>query len=497
MKLLQNLIFLFLLLFDLPSQAQTSLLHSNLDSVKSYENEVKLAIKRGNAAEIGNALRDLASLQADVGMFSNAIDNAHQAIDSYEKAGKHHKVIQPYFILAKVHSLMNDHAKAEMYIKKSLPIAWQAQDTTAIIHLLDGLSQMLEKQNKFAEAIVNQHQALDLAHKAGEPTYFLLNTLSSIYVDSGDFQKGLEFALKVQTQALELGDSSTLTLGVGNEAYAHARLGNFAAHEAAFKRLEALVKLAPDDLNLQRGLVHMKALVAEMRGNYKEAYQHFVRFHTLDSTASAEERAAQYANMEVAYQTHKKEQENERLNNKIFTQKLLFGFVAIVLSLGLVLLFVQRKRLKISNELLAVSAQLANEKLERTKQELSDFAQSLHEKVGIIEQLKDELATQKNIEEKGNLLSQMSKSIILTATQWGEFRTKFERVYPNFFPKLYQYIPQATESDLRFAALTKLNLSDIEIATVLGISSDSVVKTRYRLRKKVENNDVIELIRQF
>ena len=72
MKLLQNLIFLFLLLFGLSSQAQTSLLHSNLDSVKSYENEVKLAIKRGNAAEIGNALRDLASLQADVGMFSKA-----------------------------------------------------------------------------------------------------------------------------------------------------------------------------------------------------------------------------------------------------------------------------------------------------------------------------------------------------------------------------------------------------------------------------------------
>lgn len=42
-----------------------------------------------------------------------------------------------------------------------------------------------------------------------------------------------------------------------------------------------------------------------------------------------------------------------------------------------------------------------------------------------------------------------------------------------------------TNSEERLLALEKLNLKTPEIANILGVSTDSVVKNRYRLRKKL------------
>ena len=70
----------------------------------------------------------------------------------------------------------------------------------------------------------------------------------------------------------------------------------------------------------------------------------------------------------------------------------------------------------------------------------------------------------------------------------------FERVHADFFNRFQQAIPDATEAEKRFAALSKLNLTGTEIAAMLGISPDSVVKTRYRLRKKVADGNLETLL---
>lgn len=498
MNFLYNLIILLLLaIFPSWCFAQTDNPFINTQNMDSCKTKLALALKQGNLAEIGWAYVDLAWLQSSAGMFWEALPNSQRAIDIFEQIGEPRGVMRACASSILVHDLTHNYEKEEIVIRKSLSAALTLKDTTAAAVLLNALSKTFDKQKRYKESIVAMEQALDLALKKGEPPGFYLNGLCSTYLNMGDLDKALPLARQAQVSCLAEGDSISYGFAIGNEAFIHAKKGNFKAFDDLMKQTEAILKSDSSDAYTAQALAHMKALVAEMRGDFKTAYYQMSLFHTLDSTASAEERATQYANMEIAYQTQKKEQENERLNDKVSKQKLIFAAIGIILSLGLILLFVQRQKLKISNQFLAISQQLTKEKLARTKQELADFTQSLHEKVSMIERLKSDLAAQQNSAEKDNLLEQMSQAVILTTAQWAAFRIKFERVYPNFFAQLYQHVPQATEADLRFAALTKLNLSDVEIATILGISSDSVVKTRYRLRKKVTDNDVIELIRQF
>jgi DNA-binding CsgD family transcriptional regulator len=89
---------------------------------------------------------------------------------------------------------------------------------------------------------------------------------------------------------------------------------------------------------------------------------------------------------------------------------------------------------------------------------------------------------------------------ILTNSDWQSFKDYFEKVHPNFNAKLRKEFPTITESEERLFLLVKLNLRTKEIASILGISNDSVKKNRNRLRKRLSLNadqDLVEYVHNF
>lgn len=82
------------------------------------------------------------------------------------------------------------------------------------------------------------------------------------------------------------------------------------------------------------------------------------------------------------------------------------------------------------------------------------------------------------------MMASLQKSVILTEADWLAFKEIFEQVFPHYFTQLQQEYPLLTAAEVRLLSLEKLHFSDKEIGNKLGISSDSVKKTRYRLRKK-------------
>jgi hypothetical protein len=68
---------------------------------------------------------------------------------------------------------------------------------------------------------------------------------------------------------------------------------------------------------------------------------------------------------------------------------------------------------------------------------------------------------------------------------WNEFRETFEQVHQQFFDNVKRHGEELTGNDLRLLALIKLNLASPDIATLLGISQDSLRVSRYRLKKKL------------
>lgn len=121
---------------------------------------------------------------------------------------------------------------------------------------------------------------------------------------------------------------------------------------------------------------------------------------------------------------------------------------------------------------------------------LEEFTDLLREKSKLISQLKaspppqiienEEVTAPDKQEETFGLKS------ILTPDDWAKFQERVELVYPQFQQRLRERYPQLTTSEIRVLLLAKIGIkSVVESATILGISQESVKKTRFRLRKKI------------
>lgn len=67
-----------------------------------------------------------------------------------------------------------------------------------------------------------------------------------------------------------------------------------------------------------------------------------------------------------------------------------------------------------------------------------------------------------------------------------EFLTRFQEVYPEFFPKLLEIEPQLINTELKFCALLFLNFSTKDIAAYTFVQPQSIQTRKNRLRKKLK-----------
>lgn len=143
----------------------------------------------------------------------------------------------------------------------------------------------------------------------------------------------------------------------------------------------------------------------------------------------------------------------------------------------------QREELAAHNEALLVSK----------KSQLDMYTQKITEKSEIIHKISAELDAMKSRSpdnsEHVRKFNQILQSNILTEDDWERFKSTFNDVYPGFFAALRFRFPDITSAESRLAALIKMNVSVKEASTMLGISAESVKKSRYRLRKKLALGD--------
>src|SRR5690606_3253156 len=90
-----------------------------------------------------------------------------------------------------------------------------------------------------------------------------------------------------------------------------------------------------------------------------------------------------------------------------------------------------------------------------------------------------------NQQENQQLLQELKSSLILTKEDWQNYQKLFEEAYPVFIIHLKASYPELTQAEIRQLCLEKQYLTTSEIASTLGISENSVMVTRHRIRKKL------------
>ncbi len=171
------------------------------------------------------------------------------------------------------------------------------------------------------------------------------------------------------------------------------------------------------------------------------------------------------------------ESENNRL---LLVRNFIITFLILILVIAFQFIFRLRTKRKKDKQMMDVAKEQLAYYIEnlRTKNDLIDSFQLE------IEQLHATSYVQEK--EREDMFDKLKKYSILTEDHWNEFRHLFEKVHKGFFDTLKQKFPQLTQSEIRLLALLKLNLSKKEMAEMLGISPDSIKKTRQRIQSKID-----------
>ena len=168
--------------------------------------------------------------------------------------------------------------------------------------------------------------------------------------------------------------------------------------------------------------------------------------------------------------------------------------IGIVLISGVVIIELvrQKKMLTLKEETARVRKLAAETEAAAAREQMVGLKRLLQEKSHLIEQLRN--SNSGNSEATVRLLEELSRQAILTEEDWNGFRNNFEKIHPGFFLRLRQTVPEISMAEQRMAALVLLNMNVKEMAALLGISPDSVRKTRLRLRQRLQLDSQDDLL---
>lgn len=222
-----------------------------------------------------------------------------------------------------------------------------------------------------------------------------------------------------------------------------------------------------------------------------------------DSIGKIEDaRIIQQAQQRLSVEKHSNEIKMLELNKKqqIWLRNVLLIFLILsgIIS-GLIINRIQLNR-KRKLEIALMEKQMAFKDLEKAKEQLNQFTAALKEKNELVRSVKmqlSKLSTDLHTDERIDNLNTLLNANIITDEDWKQFRSLFEKVYPGYMVRLKEKIPDLSPAELRLCVLTKLNINQKDMASMLGVSYDAIRKGRQRLKNKLspaEDTNIDELI---
>jgi DNA-binding CsgD family transcriptional regulator len=368
---------------------------------------------------------------------------------------------------------------AMQFFTKAYDLFLEVGDMRRIAISLYNIAKVKSKIGEFADAIAKLDKSLNIFEKLDEKygQAMVLSRKSMIHRESGN---------------------NDLAVKYGDEAYALAIQINSQALQT-----EALFQLFK---------------TYKSTGKYSKALELLETYHALKTEMESKNSAKRIAEIEYQAQLSANEKDIQLLNQRNRARTLqvyiLIAFAGIILlsTFGLVLfLRLKNKNLRQKQEILEKKnhlIDLENKVFEKDKKMLENDLELKNKELAsralALIQLNETL---KNISLKMNDFPSDSisgKKQIKTILQdiqlathnniWEEFDLAFSNVHNRFYEKLFEICPNLSATEIKIAALLKLNLSTKEIAAISFKSESSIKTTRHRLRQKLNIGETDNLV---
>jgi|GEM_PF-6416986 len=484
---------------------------SNLDSIlyhadKTYE--ISRAYKDPYLSARTNQL--LGRYYAVTGDYPRSLELFLSATSYFKSSNDSLQLIFSYNDLGGFYIYINDLEKAQSFLSQSFQLATAQNNLRGKTFYYANMSTIHQSYEQYDRALEN----INLAMTTFEQLKDTVNQIK-VFASLGDLYynlKNLPEAKQNYNQAKILIEQSKKDISLGRVLLGYGKIEeaqnsiasaiNYyeqayeANHRLKLQReeidaLEALYKLYDKQKKYDQALFYLSEIL-----NKKEA---------LNGKRINQKLEEIRWNSILAYNQHQYELEQQKHKTTVVMQICLILLVGGLTLLFAVLYYSKRKRLHIT--------QVVNDQL-KDKIKTEKILKELQEEKHLVElENKDRELTMVNIQllsknkflndidqlinsESENLASKLKEVIRSNRNlekDWEQFILVFEKVHPTFFQYIHQNFPKLSKTEIKICAYIKINFSNYEIASLLHIDYQTVIKNRYRIRKKINLSNTEDL----
>ena len=396
----------------------------------------------------------------------------------------------------------NDYIRALEYKKKALAAYEAINDMPMVGVMLNNIGNGISVMGDEKGAVPYFKRSLNISEEFENNNMVAITSfcLGRSYVRLGSPQKGIPYFEK------SLDISRNITRAPKTEMWALNGLANayngLKEPQKAIPLLNRTIKIS-DSINRKADKAvayDYRSTSYELIGQLDKSLRDARRFKIVSDSISEIERVDEIERLTIVFETEKKEaeialQEEEinTLNEKARADKLKKGLYAGGLGSALALLglsvFGYRQRIKKNRIEREKQEEIYKQEIEHKKKELTSQTLHLVQKNTFIQELKENLENLKNSPEK--FKTEFRRIVMLLKKEnasdkdWEVFKTYFADVHNDFDQKLKTLYTDISEKEIRLAAFLRMNLTTKEIAATLNVLPDSILKSKYRLKKKL------------
>jgi len=459
-----------------------------------YSSAIDLAYRSEDDYLVAYATSSYGSVINELGETGLAVMYAKNGVDLYEKLGV---PIDPQYYqhLAELLYRVREYDECIRYAKKAVA-AWKQSPKEFkpfTVSCLNTVALGYHRQLFYDSAFVYYNQALQLARQIKNTVWtgIVSGNMGQVFYTQGKYDTAYKLLMMDYNASNEKGYYDNAANSLQWAARTELALGNKTAALAKAREAFQLLKIWPDG-NYLRNTYYTATQIFREMGNYDSAFFYNNLWSRINDSLEKVVVTSSLAISKAKLNDETSRYNIQSLNKEKRSQLLLRNIIiaSIIVLAFIIVLTVNRQRLheklktgKAEQEKLRMEQEVAS-----ARDQLKMFTANIVEKTNLIEKLETHIKGKEATSEQHTIISELSHQTILTEDDWNQFKSLFEKIYPAFFINLKEKFPDITLAEQRMAALTRLQLTPKQMASMLGISVDSVHKTRQRLRQRLRIN---------
>lgn len=428
---------------------------SRHDSALYFLNKaLDLGVQEKNDLLRAQAFAAIANVYNITGEYTKALEFYLKALPVFEKAGRKDRMRVIIGNIGALHNAMHNFDEAEKFFNKSLKISEDINDLKGIAQAYDGLNRVYIQRHDYVKALDYGLKAAAISHEIGnkqEEAIALQGVAWVYYEHFKDYENAEKYALQGLKLARELEFPSDIAAMLNT-------LSNIFFHQQRYRECEqaALEAIRTDttDMNIYSNLAANLVRAGIHLGKREEALYYFDRYRQIFNIQSNKEFQQSLSDMQVKYETEKKQKEIIRLSAEKRERTLLvyslLGLLLILTGLAFSIFYnIRKNKIIVEQQLIVKEQQLAEMEKERQllatrsvlegeESERARLANNLHDGLGgLLSGVKLNLSSMK---ENAIITSQNAEAFDHALSLLDHSIQELRRVAHNLMPEtLYHY----------------------------------------------------------